>query len=97
MDSPEIALWTAWCHYAATGEGVTLLARIGYATNAAHCRAQFAEAFDPFWAAFAVFEPGIARNPVTECLFSPEALRLVDELNGRGSIEIEAKIHYNLA
>ena len=93
----DVQLWTTWCHYAATGEGVTLLARIGYARDAAQCKRDFGEAFDPFWAAFAESTPGVVRNDVTRHLFSDLAFDLIESVHPAGAIDARAQIHYNLS
>lgn len=93
----EQKLWTTWCHYGATGEGVTILARIGYARDPAQCKEQFGEAFDPFWNAFAECMPGIVRNQVTSLLFSEATFDLVQSLDPAGALEACAWLHYNLS
>ena len=40
-------LWTVWVDYGATGEGRTLMARIGYAEDEADALAAFAKVFGP--------------------------------------------------
>lgn len=93
----ELALWTCTLDYAATGEGRTVMARVGYAQSAHDARQQFAEAFDDFWAQGCTVEQGVVRNDVTRLLWSEEALTLFQKVDSRGAIEAASKLHFNLS
>lgn len=67
-------LWTVWSQYFATGEGVTIMAIIGYADNVEQAKALFTDKFGEYFAIGCETQEGIVRNGVTEFLFSKTLL-----------------------
>jgi hypothetical protein len=90
-------LWTTTVEYGATGEGETVMAWIGYAENAAEAKTELIKVFNKFHGAFGVAVEGVARNSVTELLFSEEALRMIEHLEGRATVRAHAMLHFNRA
>lgn len=90
-------LWTTTVEYGASGEGETLMAWIGHAENAAEAKAELINVFNAFHGAFGVSVEGVARNSVTELLFSDEALRMLEHLGGRATVRAHAMLHFNRA
>jgi hypothetical protein len=88
-------LWTAWLDYYATGEGRALFARIAYAETAEDAIAQFGHAFDPHFARGADAGEGVVDNEITGFLMSPAALEYVRQLEGKASVVVEARFHFN--
>lgn len=90
-------LWTVWQDYFATGEGRTLMARIGYAEDEQDARAGFGRRFDTYFASGAEAPEGVHENEVTQALFSPAALRRAREMEGRATLELSARFHFNFS
>lgn len=90
-------LWTTWCQYYATGEGVTSMARIALARDEAQCRQEFSNKFGEFWAAICEAAPGVVRNEVTEQLFADRMFELMGRMKDAGAIEAQAQYHFNLS
>lgn len=88
-------LWTTTVAYGATGEGETLMAWIGYAENAAQAKMELIKVFKAFHGAFGESIEGVARNPVTNLLFSEEALKMMERLEGRATVRAHAMLHFN--
>lgn len=97
MPEDRLILWTAWCHYFGTGEGVTYIARIAFAHSEAQCRQEFVEAFDEFWGRMCEVSPGVIRNEVTEQLFPAKTLDKLSHLKGAGAVEAKAQLHLNFS
>jgi hypothetical protein len=90
-------LWTVWQDYFATGEGRTLMARIGYAENEQDALAGFGREFDPYFASGAEALEGVHENEVTQALFSPAALNRAREMEGRATLELAVRFHFNFS
>jgi hypothetical protein len=90
-------LWTCSLDYFATGEGRTVMAHIGSASDEDGARQQFGKVFDDFYARDCNVEKGVVRNDITRLLWSEEALSLFEKVNGRGAIEASSKFHFNLS
>ena len=90
-------LWTTTAHYGASGEGETIMAWIGYAENAVQAKTELIKVSNEFHGAFGVSIEGVARNPVTELLFSEKALRMLERLEGQANVRAHAMIHFNRA
>jgi hypothetical protein len=88
-------LWTTYSEYGATGEGVTLMAYLGYADTPAEAKAAFTELFGELMTAFCHVEEGVSRNAVTMYLFSAEALGDFERHAGRHTIRVHASVHVN--
>ncbi len=93
--APIMKLWTTTVEYSATGEGETLMAWIGHAEDAAEAKAELIKVFNSFHGAFGVSVEGVARNSVTELLFSEEALRQIERLECKATVRAHAMIHVN--
>ena len=90
-------LWTVWQDCGATGEGRTLMARIAYAENAQDALAGFGRQFDPYFASGAEVLEGVQQNAVTQALFADAALERVRQMEGRATLELAARFHFNFA
>lgn len=88
-------LWTTTVEYGASGEGETLMAWIGHAENSAEANAELIKVFNAFHGAFGVSVEGVARNSVTELLFSEDALQMMERLEGKATVRAHAMIHFN--
>lgn len=96
MAEAAISLWTAAVDYFATGEGRTMMALICLSPDEAGARKQFGIAFDPFFAQGCTVERGVARNQITQFLWSSEALDYFEQLKS-GGIEAKSTFHFNLS
>lgn len=83
--------------YFAAGEGRAMMALICLSPDEAGARRQFGKAFDPFFAQGCTIEPGVARNQITQFLWSSEALVYFEQLDNRGGIETRSTFHFNLS
>lgn len=90
-------LWTVWQDYLATGEGRTMMARISYAENADEARAGFGREFDLYYASGAQALEGVHENEVTQALFTPAAFKRARQMEGRASMELSARFHFNFS
>ena len=90
-------LWTVWQDYYATGEGRTLMARIAYAESAQEALAGFGREFDPYFASGAEALEGVRENEVTQALFAPAVLKEAGQMEGRATLELSARFHFNFA
>lgn len=90
-------LWTVWQDYGATGEGRTLMARVAYAETELEALAGFGREFDPFFASGAKALEGVQENEVTQVLFAPEALKRARQMEGRATLALAARFHYNFS
>lgn len=97
MQEDGPTLWTAWCHYFATGEGVTYIARVAFARDEAQCRKEFVEAFGEFWGLMCEASPGVVRNEVTELLFAATTLDRLGGIKSAGAVEAKGQLHINLS
>ena len=89
-------IWTAWLHYAATGEGATVLAYMSYATSEDELRQRAASKFGQWYADGCEVEEGIVRNEVTQYLWSEDALHTFERIGiQRGQLEVYSKVHIN--
>ena len=90
-------LWTVLQDYFATGEGRTLMARIGYAENAQDAIEGFGREFDPYFASGAEALEGVHENEVTQALFAPAAFKRAREMEGSATFALIARFHFNFA
>lgn len=90
-------LWTAWSDYYATGEGRTLLGWIGHAEDRAKALKSFGDVFDPFFASGADAAEGVVGNEVIEHLFSQRVLDDVRSMQGRATVQLTGRLHFNFA
>ena len=90
-------LWTTTVEYGASGEGETLMAWIGHAEDAAEAKAELIKVFNAFHGAFGMSVEGVARNSVTELLFSEDALQMLERLEGKATVRAHAMLHFNRA
>jgi len=90
-------LWTVWQDYGATGEGRTLMARVAYAENEEDALAGFGREFDPFFASGAKALEGVQENEVTQVLFAPAAFQRARQMEGRATLSLSARFHYNFS
>jgi len=88
-------LWTTTVAYGATGEGETYIAWIGYAENADGAKMELIKVSNEFHGAFGESIEGVARNPVTNFLFSEEALKMMEQLEGKANVRAHAMFHFN--
>ena len=89
-------IWTAWLHYAATGEGTSVLAYMSYAASEDELRQRVASKFGQWYADGCEVQEGIARNEVTQYLWSEDALRTFERIGiQRGQLEVYSKVHIN--
>lgn len=92
------AIHTAWCHYAATGEGSTLFAYITWAVDEDDLRRKLREDADEFWASTAEVTAGVARNDVTERLWPAATLDLLEQCaREHALITARAEVHINMS
>ena len=90
-------LWTVWLNYPATGEGHTIMARVGYAEHSQEAIAGFAKAFGEYFAKGAEAMEGVQTNGVTKSLFAPVALKSAREMEGRANVVLSGSFHYNFS
>jgi len=89
-------LWTTWADYAATGEGHTTVACLGWAPDAAGAKEAFTKLFGEFIALGCETKVGVVRNEVTRFLFSEIALQNIELAEARGCTVITyAEMHIN--
>lgn len=88
-------LWTVWLDYFATGEGRTMMAVIGYASNEDEAKALFFKQFGEWFALGCEAGVGIVHNPVIQYLFSPVALQTMTQSEGLANIVAHASVHLN--
>lgn len=88
-------VWTVSLDYYATGEGRTLFGWLGYAENREEALTRFGDAFDPYFATSAEVHEGVVDTPVVRQLFSRDALAQVRRLNGRATVELSGRLHFN--
>ncbi len=81
----ETKLWTAWIHYSATGEGVTYMAIIDYATTPEDIKQKFTERFGEYFTIGCEVGVGVVRNPVTKFLFSEALLTRLENNESEGA------------
>ena len=92
---PGAKLWTTTVEYGASGEGETIMAWIGHAEDAAEAKAELIKVFNEFHGAYGVSVQGVARNSVTELLFSEEVLRQIEHLGRKATVRAHAMLHFN--
>lgn len=74
-----------------------MMALICLSADEAGARKQFGKAFDPFCAQRCTMEPGVARNQITQFLWSSQALDYFEQLDKRGGIEARSAFQFNLS
>ena len=90
-------LWTISADYFATGEGRTFMAVIGYATSEEAAKKLFQDQFGDWFAQGCEAVAGVVQNPVTQFLFSTEALQMLTKHNGNANLVVHASIHINMS
>lgn len=91
-------LWTVTAEYGATGEGLTVMAYVGWAETEADAKSGFLKAFGPFFALGCIPERGVVKNAISAQLFSDLALDKMRDLERRrGALEAQASLHFNLS
>jgi hypothetical protein len=94
--APETpTLWTATFDYFATGEGRTMFAWIGYAVDETECRNKCEKVFDPFFVAGFECVRGLARNDITQLLWSEKALDVMKNAEARANLVAYSTLHFN--
>ena len=88
-------IWTTYSVYNGTGEGETTMAYVGHAENRTEAKAAFVDVFGEFFGRFSCSVEGTVRDPVTELLFSEEALQLMERMAGHATVRAHAMIHVN--
>jgi hypothetical protein len=92
-----LSLWTTWCDYSATGEGRHLFAHIAPAATKEQAERAFEQAFGAFFAVGCAAERGLARNEVTNYLFSEQALAFAEGTQHHGALRLCAHLHVNFS
>jgi hypothetical protein len=91
-------LFTGWMDYSATGEGRTLSAFVGLAHDEAEFRAQLRQGLGEFCGDFMYVAEGLVRNEVTDYLWSPAALAMIERAQGdAGAIRALVQLHVNFS
>ena len=90
-------LWTIWADYFATGEGRTFIADINYNNNEDAAKKLFQDQFGDWFAQGCEAATGVVQNPVTQFLFSTEALQMLTKHNGNANLVVHASIHINMS
>ena len=88
-------LWTSWCEYFATGEGLSIMAQITYAENEQQALKQFEERFGNWYRQGAEATEGVVRNHITEFVFSKKTLDFCDKEQGNCNIDFYSSGHFN--
>ena len=88
-------IWTTYSVYGGTGEGETTMAYVGHAEDALEAKAAFVAVFGEFFGRFSMSVEGAMRGSVTELLFSKEALKLIERLEGKATVRAHAMLHVN--
>ena len=96
MTEASSQIWTTWCDHYATGEGRAMMARVCRATTEQQCKEEFAAAFDPY-ARVCEVQAGIARNAVTELLWSANALNFMEKSADAGLIVAQSSLYMNFS
>ena len=97
MTEASSQIWTTWCDHYATGEGRAMMARVCRAATEQQCKEEFAAAFDPFYARVCEVQAGIARNAVTELLWSTNALNFMEKSADAGLIVAQSSLYMNFS
>lgn len=94
----SMKIHTAWCDYAATGEGVTFFAYVTWACDEREMREKIKRDVNEFWAMACEVQQGIVRNQVTRMLWPEEMLsRLERFVLDRAMITARNEVHFNLS
>lgn len=70
---------------------------VGYAEDRTNALGCFAKQFDDFFLGVADAAEGVVNNLVTGQLFAPEAFDRVWKMQGRASVELIGRLHFNFA
>ena len=90
-------IYTGWLDYAATGEGRTMSAYIGWAASPDRLREEASKVFGEFFGRALEVAEGVVENQVTSAVFSAAVFEQLCRLGGRANIKCHAVIHYNLS
>ncbi len=92
----KTTLWTVWCEYFATGEGLTYMAIIGYASNTEEAKKLFSDQFHEYYVVGCKAEQGVVCNEVTKLLFSETLLDNLEKHNEHsGALFAYGEFHLN--
>lgn len=92
----KTTLWTVWCEYFATGEGVSYSAIITYAKSAKEAKKLYIEKFGDYLAIGCEVKKGVVCNKVTSLLFSETLLDNLEKHNEHsGSLFAYGEFHLN--
>ena len=89
-------IYTGWLDYAATGEGRTMSAYIGWAASPDRLREEASKVFGEFFGRALEVAEGVVENQVTSAIFSPTVFEQLRWLGGRANIKCHALMHFNL-
>lgn len=73
-----------------------MMAVIGYASNENEAKELFSKKFGDWFKIGCDAAPGVVQNPVTQYLFSAQALQTITQNEGRANIVVHASVHINL-
>lgn len=89
---------TAWCYYAARGEGATLFAYITWASDEQEMREKLKTDVDEFWAMTYEVQEGVVRNEVTRMLWPEEMLKRIENFaRDHAMITARNQVHFNMS
>lgn len=94
----KMKIHTAWCHYAATGEGMTLIAYVAWARDEQHMREKLKSEVDEFWSHICEVREGVVRNDVTRRLWPEELLAMLEQCaRDRAIITARNEVYLNMS
>ena len=73
------------------------MAVIGYATSEDAAKKLFQDQFGDWFAQGCEAATGVVQNPVTQFLFSTEALQMLTKHNGNANLVVHASIHITMS
>lgn len=74
-----------------------MMAVVGYATSENAAQKLFEEQFGDWFAQGCNAAIGVVQNPVTQFLFSSEALQTLTKHDGKANIVVHASVHLNFS
>ena len=93
----QMSIYTGWLDYAATGEGRTTSAFIGWAASPDRLREEASKVLGEFFGQALEVAEGVVENQVTSAVFSPTVFEQLRRLDGRANIKCHAMMHSNLS
>lgn len=88
-------LWTVWCEYFATGEGISYSAIIGYAKSAKQAKKMYESRFGEYLAIGCEAKEGVVKNAITKFLFSDEVIKTLKKGEKKADLFAYAEYHEN--